>query len=78
MLPKVNSEKDVIKLEKIVSQIEKRKKKKKIGFELIIETAKGLINVDKIASASKRVSLHFGAADLQHLLVQKPWYWWIS
>ena len=29
MLPKVNSEKDVIKLEKIVSQIEKRKKNKK-------------------------------------------------
>ena len=40
MLPKVNSEKDVIKLEKIVNQIEKNKIKKKVGFELIIETAK--------------------------------------
>ena len=65
MLPKVNSEKDVIKLEKIVNQIEKRNKiKKKIGFELIIETAQGLINVNKIAGSSKRIeSLHFGAAD---------------
>ncbi len=65
MLPKVNSERDVLKLEKIVNQIEKRNKiEKKVGFELIIETAQGLINVNKIASSSKRIeSLHFGAAD---------------
>ena len=65
MLPKVNSEKDVMKLEKIVSRLESLYKvKKKIGFELIIETAQGLINVNKIASSSNRIeSLHFGAAD---------------
>ena len=50
MLPKVNSEKDVMKLEKIVNRLENLYKvKKKIGFELIIETAQGLINVNKIA-----------------------------
>ena len=64
MLPKVKSDKDVIKIEKIVKRLEKKKKKKKIGFELIIENAQGLVNVNKIASASKRIeSLHFGAAD---------------
>ena len=65
MLPKVNSENDVSKLEKIVKQYEiKNKKKKEVGFELIIETAQGLINVNNIANASKRIeSLHFGAGD---------------
>ena len=65
MLPKVQSDKDVIKLERIVKRLEKQKKKKKeIGFELIIENAQGLINVNKIARASKKnESLHFGAAD---------------
>ena len=65
MVPKVNTDKDIIKLEKIVNQIEIRNKiKNKIGFELIIETALGLINVNKIASSSKRIeSLHFGAGD---------------
>src|SRR6185437_10722578 len=37
---------------------------KKIGLELIIETALGMSNVDAIAAASKRnESLHFGVAD---------------
>ena len=65
ILPKVNTEKEVDKLEKIINQKEKQNKiKNKVGFELIIETAKGLINVNKIASSSKRIeSLHFGAAD---------------
>ena len=65
MLPKVNSPNDVLKLENIVEKIEKKyNRKKKPGFELIIETASGLINVNDIASASKRnESLHFGAAD---------------
>ena len=38
--------------------------KKRIGFELIIETALGMQNVNEIAAASKRIeSLHFGVAD---------------
>ena len=65
MLPKVESEKDVLKLEKIVKSYEKKyKRSNEIGFELIIENARGLINVNKIAKASKKTeSLHFGAAD---------------
>jgi malyl-CoA/(S)-citramalyl-CoA lyase len=39
-------------------------RKKRIGFELIIETALGMQNVSAIAAASKRnESLHFGVAD---------------
>jgi malyl-CoA/(S)-citramalyl-CoA lyase len=39
-------------------------RKKKIGFEMIIETALGMQNVHEIAAASKRnESLHFGVAD---------------
>ena len=65
MLPKVNNADEIIKLEKLISKYETRyKRKKKIGFELIIETALGLINVESIAQASKRnESIHFGAGD---------------
>jgi len=65
MIPKISTDKDVIKIERIVNQIEKKNKiKKKVGFELVIESAQGLVNVNKIASSSKRIeSLHFGAAD---------------
>ncbi len=39
-------------------------RKKRIGIELIIETALGMANIDEIAAASKRnESLHFGVAD---------------
>jgi malyl-CoA/(S)-citramalyl-CoA lyase len=49
----------------LVTQIEAAKgRKKRVGFELIIETARGLMNIDAIAGASKRnESLHFGVAD---------------
>ena len=65
MLPKVNSKDDIIKVENAVFKMEKQNStKKKVGFELIIETAQGLMNVNSIASASKRIeSLHFGAGD---------------
>ena len=65
MIPKISTDKDVIKIERIVNQIEKKNKiKKKNGFELVIESAQGLVNVNKIASSSRRIeSLHFGAAD---------------
>ena len=44
---------------------------KRIGFELIIETALGMQNVNEIASYNRRLeSLHFGVAD--YLLLQKP------
>ena len=65
MFPKVNSAKEVKYFNKLVSNYEiKFNRKKKIGFEIIIETTLGLININEIALASKRnESLHFGAAD---------------
>ncbi len=65
MIPKVGTASDVYALDMLVSQVEQAKDRTKpIGFELIIETALGMANVDAIASASRRnESLHFGVAD---------------
>jgi len=65
MIPKVGTAADVYALDMLVTQIETAKaRKKKIGFELIIETALGMQNVEAIAGASRRnESLHFGVAD---------------
>ncbi|MGE0735157.1 MAG: CoA ester lyase [Alphaproteobacteria bacterium] len=65
MIPKVGTEGDVYALDMLCTQIEAAKRRKKrVGFELIIETALGMANVDAIARASKRnESLHFGVAD---------------
>ena len=65
MIPKVGNASDIYAIDMLVTQVEDAMgRKKKIGFELIIETAAGMANVDKIASASKRnESLHFGVAD---------------
>jgi malyl-CoA/(S)-citramalyl-CoA lyase len=65
MIPKVGTAADVYALDMLVTQIETAKGlKRRIGFELIIETALGMQNIDAIAGASKRIeSLHFGVAD---------------
>jgi malyl-CoA/(S)-citramalyl-CoA lyase len=65
MIPKVGTAADVYAVDMLVTQIETAKKRKKrLGFELIIETALGMENVHAIAGASKRnESLHFGVAD---------------
>jgi malyl-CoA/(S)-citramalyl-CoA lyase len=65
MIPKVGTAADVYAVDMLVTQIEQAKgRKKRIGFELIIETALGMANIDEIARASKRnESLHFGVAD---------------
>ena len=65
MIPKVGTPSDVYAVDMMVTQIEAATKaKKRIGFELIIETALGMQNLDQIAKASKRnESLHFGVAD---------------
>ena len=65
MIPKVGTAADVYALDMLVTQIETAKgRKKRIGFEMIIETALGMQNVDAIAAASRRnESLHFGVAD---------------
>ncbi|MCW5772409.1 MAG: CoA ester lyase [Rhodospirillaceae bacterium] len=65
MIPKVGTAADVYAVDMLVTQIERAKgRKKRIGFELIIETALGMQNIAEIAAASPRnESLHFGVAD---------------
>lgn len=65
MIPKVGTAADVYAVDMLVTQVEQAKaRRKRIGFELIIETALGMSNIDEIAKASKRnESLHFGVAD---------------
>jgi malyl-CoA/(S)-citramalyl-CoA lyase len=65
MIPKVGTAADVYALDMLVTQIEVAKsRKKRLGFELIIETALGMQNIHEIAAASPRnESLHFGVAD---------------
>jgi malyl-CoA/(S)-citramalyl-CoA lyase len=65
MIPKVGTAADVYAIDMLVTQCEDAKgRTKRIGFEMIIETALGMANVDAIAGASKRnESLHFGVAD---------------
>jgi malyl-CoA/(S)-citramalyl-CoA lyase len=65
MIPKVGTAADVYAVDMLVTQVEQAKsRKKRIGFELIIEIALGMANIHEIARASKRLeSLHFGVAD---------------
>ncbi len=65
MIPKVGTAADVYAVDMLVTQIETAMdRKKRIGFEMIIETALGMANVHEIAKASPRnESLHFGVAD---------------
>jgi malyl-CoA/(S)-citramalyl-CoA lyase len=65
MIPKAGTASDIYAVDMLVTQIETAKGfKNRIGFEMIIETALGMMNVDEIAAASPRnESLHFGVAD---------------
>jgi malyl-CoA/(S)-citramalyl-CoA lyase len=65
MIPKAGTAADVYAVDMLVTQCEDAVgRKKRLGFEHIIETALGMANVDAIAAASKRnESLHFGVAD---------------
>ena len=65
MIPKIGTAADVYALDMLVTQAEDAVgRKKKIGFEMIIETALGMANVEEIAAGSWRnESLHFGVAD---------------
>jgi len=65
MIPKAGTAADIYALDMLATQIETAKgRAKRIGFEMIIETALGMANVDAIAAASPRnESLHFGVAD---------------
>lgn len=65
MIPKAGTAADIYAVDMLVTQIEDAVgRKKRIGFEMIIETALGMANVEAIATASKRnEALHFGVAD---------------
>ena len=65
MIPKVGTAADVYAVDMLVTQCEAAVgRTKRLGLELLIETALGLANVEAIAGASPRnESLHFGVAD---------------
>ena len=65
MIPKVGTAADVYAVDMLITQVEAAKKReKRLGLELIIETALGMANIHEIARSSKRLeSLHFGVAD---------------
>lgn len=65
MIPKVGTASDVYAIDMMCTQIEDNMGlNRRIGFELIIETALGMQNLAEIAAASRRnESLHFGVAD---------------
>ena len=65
LIPKVGVPADVYAVDMLVTQIEQAKKREKqIGFEVLIETALGMANVEAIAQSSKRLeAMSFGVAD---------------
>ena len=65
VIPKVNSAKEIKKIEKIISSLEKKRKIRGIRLIPSIESALGVMNCYEIASASKRIdAIVFGIFDL--------------
>jgi malyl-CoA/(S)-citramalyl-CoA lyase len=69
VIPKVGVPADVYALDMLVTQIEQAQGRgqnsgKRIGFEVLIETALGMANVEAIAQSSRRLeALAFGSGD---------------
>lgn len=65
LIPKVGVPADVYAVDMLVSQIEAAKKRsKRLGFDVLIETALGMTNVEAIAQSSPRLeALSFGVGD---------------
>jgi malyl-CoA/(S)-citramalyl-CoA lyase len=65
LIPKIGVAADVYALDMLVTQIETAKQRaKRIGFEVLIETALGMANVEAIARSSRRLeAMSFGVAD---------------
>ena len=65
MIPKVGNSSDIYAVDALCTALEKKNKRnKKLDFEIIIETAAGLENINEIALASDRlVAMSFGVAD---------------
>ena len=65
VIPKVNSAKELKKIEKTISSLEKKRKIKGIRLMPSIESALGVMNCYEIASSSKRIdAVVFGIFDL--------------
>jgi len=65
VIPKVDSAKEIKKIEKTISSLEKKRKIRGIRLIPSIESALGVINCYEIASSSKRIdALVFGIFDL--------------
>jgi len=65
VIPKVNSAKELKKIEKIILSLEKKRKIKGIRLMPSIESTLGVVNCHEIASSSKRIdALVFGIFDL--------------
>ncbi|MCM2563425.1 L-malyl-CoA/beta-methylmalyl-CoA lyase [Lutimaribacter sp. EGI FJ00015] len=65
MIPKVGCAADLYAVDALVTAIEAAKgRKKKLGFEVIIESAAGIAHVEEIAAATPRLqAMSLGAAD---------------
>jgi malyl-CoA/(S)-citramalyl-CoA lyase len=65
LIPKVGVPQDVYAIDMLVTQIETAKgRSKRLGFEVLIETALGMANVEAIAQSSRRLeAMSFGVAD---------------
>ncbi len=65
LIPKVGVPEDLYAVDMLVTQIEQAKKRdKKLGFTILIETALGMANVEAIARACPRLeAMSFGVAD---------------
>lgn len=65
VIPKVNNVKEIKKIEKTLTGLEKKRKLKPIELMASIESSEGVVNAYSIASSSKRISaLVFGVFDL--------------
>ena len=65
MIPKVGNSSDIYTVDALITALEKKNNRKKsLKFEIIIETAAGIENINEIALASDRLeAMSFGVAD---------------
>ncbi len=65
LIPKAGTASDIYAVDMLVTQIEQATgREKRLGLEVMIETAQGMTNISEIASGSPRLeALHFGEND---------------
>jgi citrate lyase subunit beta/citryl-CoA lyase len=65
VIPKVSNSKELLKIRKIISKLEKKRRLEQISLIPSIESAEGVVNTYDIASSSKRITaIVFGVFDL--------------